>query len=110
MPITIRCCGRFESILGSPDALTDGTGHKVAHRRVVRLEQHFLPRTAGDDPSVLHEQTVIGDAARLCYVVRNDNDREIAGESTDQAFDYSGSARIERGARLVHEHDGRMHR
>ena len=51
------------------------------------------------------ERGAVADARGLLHVVRDDHDREPALELAHQLLDPRGGDRIERAARLVHQHD-----
>ncbi|OEI67459.1 Uncharacterized protein Cus16_2894 [Curtobacterium sp. ER1/6] len=75
-------------------------------RRVVELDE--LARCAGARD--VEEGGLVADARRLLHVVRDDDDREVLLELLDQVLDGERRDRVERGARLVHEQDVRLHR
>ena len=51
------------------------------------------------------ERGAVGDARGLLHVVRDDDDREVALELLHEVLDARGRDRVERRARLVHQHD-----
>ena len=51
------------------------------------------------------ERGAVGRARGLLHVVGDDHDRELALELLHEVLDARGGDRVERRARLVHEHD-----
>src|SRR5438874_13119038 len=61
-----------------------------------------------DQSTEVKESRVVGAAPRLLHVMSHDHDRVIAFQESDEFFNFGGRDRIERGARLIHQHNLRL--
>ncbi len=70
-----------------------------------RCVEDLLGLAELDEVAEVHERDAVGDPARLLEVVRDDHDREVLAQLEDELLDHGSRARVERGARLVHQQD-----
>src|SRR5438094_405117 len=73
-------------------------------RRII-LDEHARPLIGSSVEPGGEERGAIADARGLLHVVRDDHDREPRLQRPHQLLDPRGRDRVERAARLVHQHD-----
>src|SRR5690606_13805191 len=111
---TSRC--RLVSMTSSEPRLhawrfsTEPPGDVVFGQLLRRVRKNRLSVVIFDHSAHPKESSVITYARGLLHVVGHDDDRVVPLELQDQLLDLRGGDRIERGARLVHEHDLGLHR
>ena len=75
------------------------------------LADHLSRRPFLDDDAAVHEQHLVGHLARELHLVRDDDHRHaFLGEAAHDAEDVADELGVQRGRRLVEQHQLRLHR
>src|SRR5512139_2837735 len=86
----------------------EAAGDVVLGFLAARLEEDRVGLVELDQLAEVHVRSVVRHPRRLLHVVRDDQDRHLLLELPDQLLDARRGDRVERGGRLVEQHDLRV--